>query len=180
MKRVHLEGGGFFLVDSQTPTGLHIFTSPTETNTLSAASGFAQVMGAPGGRPRQRGMRQAGTGPGAILNVAKGCTPVMILAGAVPVTVYGELHGNRNEYIHRAQDVPDQRAIVRQYRRYEHEIRRPQNAAQRVPRSLQFATNSLRGPAYLIASRERLRRNLRLREATADLRLVGLHESTRA
>lgn len=59
-------------------------------------------------------------------------------------------------YIHWIQDVPDQRAIVRQYMRYEHEIRRPHNAVQLVLRALQFVTSDPQGPAYVIASREAL------------------------
>lgn len=59
-------------------------------------------------------------------------------------------------YIHWIQDVPDQRAIVRQYMRYEHEIRRPHNAVQLVLRAVQFMMSEPRGPAYLVASRETL------------------------
>ena len=59
-------------------------------------------------------------------------------------------------YIHWIQDVPDQRAIVRQYMRYEHEIRRPHNAVQIVFRAMQFIMSDPQGPAYLIASRETL------------------------
>lgn len=59
-------------------------------------------------------------------------------------------------YIHWIQDVPDQRAIVRQYMRYEHEIRTPYNAKQLVLRGLQFATSTPQGPVYLIAARETL------------------------
>lgn len=40
--------------------------------------------------------------------------------------------------------------------RYDHEIRRPHNAAQIVLRALQFALSEPRGPTYLIASRETL------------------------
>ena len=57
-------------------------------------------------------------------------------------------------YIHWIQDVPDQRAIVRQYMRYEHEIRRAHNAPQIIFRALQYANSSPKGPSYVIASRE--------------------------
>lgn len=63
---------------------------------------------------------------------------------------------NYHRYIHWIQDVPDQRAIVRQYMKYEHEIRSPHNAAQITLRALQFATTSPQGPTYLTASREAL------------------------
>lgn len=61
-----------------------------------------------------------------------------------------------NRYIHWIQDVPDQRAIVRQYMKYEQEIRVPHNAIQTVLRAVQFIKTVPHGPAYLMASREAL------------------------
>jgi acetolactate synthase-1/2/3 large subunit len=61
-------------------------------------------------------------------------------------------------YIHWTQDVPDQRAIVRQYMKYEHEIRSPHNAVQLTLRALQFANTTPKGPTYMVASREALER----------------------
>ncbi|XXH00972.1 hypothetical protein Hte_007323 [Hypoxylon texense] len=140
---------------SQSHKELQIFTSPNEMNALSAASGFAQITGRPAAVLVHVECGTQGLA-GAVHNVSKGRIPVMILAGTVPVTMGGEIFGSRNEYIHWIQDVPDQRAIVRQYMRYDHEIRRPHNAAQIILRALQFATSSPQGPAYVIASRETL------------------------
>jgi acetolactate synthase I/II/III large subunit len=58
--------------------------------------------------------------------------------------------------------VPDQRAIVRQYMKYEHEIRSPHNAIQIVLRALQFAMSTPQGPTYLIAARETLEQEMDL------------------
>ncbi|KAI1391733.1 acetolactate synthase [Hypoxylon trugodes] len=140
---------------SRSHNELQIFTSPNEMNALSAASGFAQITGRPAAVLVHVECGTQGLA-GAIHNVSKGRIPVVILAGTVPVTMAGEIPGSRNEYIHWIQDVPDQRAIVRQYMRYEHEIRRPHNAAQIVLRALQFAMSQPQGPVYLIASRETL------------------------
>ncbi|KAF4983833.1 hypothetical protein FZEAL_839 [Fusarium zealandicum] len=134
---------------------LKIFTSPNEMNALSAASGFAQISGKPAGVLVHVECGTQGLA-GAVHNVSKGRIPVIILAGTVPVTMEGEVLGSRNEYIHWTQDVPDQRAIVRQYMKYEHEIRFPHNAIQITLRALQFATTEPKGPTYLIASRETL------------------------
>ncbi|VUC29388.1 unnamed protein product [Clonostachys rosea] len=134
---------------------IQIFTSPNEMNALSAASGFAQITGKPAGVLVHVECGTQGLA-GAIHNVSKGRIPVMIFAGTVPTTMEGELRGGRNEYIHWIQDVPDQRAIVRQYMKYEHEIRSPHNAIQIVLRALQFCMTEPKGPTYLIASRETL------------------------
>ncbi|KFA73443.1 hypothetical protein S40288_04202 [Stachybotrys chartarum IBT 40288] len=139
------------------PGSLHIITSPNEMKALSAASGFAQVTGRPAAVLVHVECGTQGLGA-AVHNISKGRIPALILAGTPPVTMEGEEAGSRNEYIHWIQDVPDQRAIVRQYMKYEHEIRSPHNAAQITLRALQFATTSPQGPTYLIASRETLER----------------------
>ncbi|KAM5343278.1 hypothetical protein ACJ41O_014244 [Fusarium nematophilum] len=134
---------------------INVYTSPNEMNALSAASGFAQITGKPVGVLVHVECGTQGLA-GAVHNVCKGRIPVIILAGTVPATMEGEMVGSRNEYIHWIQDVPDQRAIVRQYMKYEHEIRSPHNAVQLTLRALQFATTEPKGPTYVIASRETL------------------------
>lgn len=135
--------------------GLKICTSPNEMNALSAASGYAQITGKPAAVLVHV---ECGTQAlaGAVHNISKGRVPAIILAGTVPITQEGELKGSRNEYIHWIQDVPNQRAIVAQYMRYEHEIRSAHNATQLVLRAVQFSTSSPQGPSYLIAARETL------------------------
>lgn len=83
-------------------------------------------------------------------------------------------------YIHWTQDVPDQRAIVRQYMKYEHEIRFPHNAAQIVLRALQFATSTPHGPTYLIASRETLEAETAHPEASGSVKPSQAHEKNMA
>lgn len=68
----------------------------------------------------------------------------------------GSVRADLERYIHWIQDVPDQRGIVRQYMKYDHEIRSPHNATQLTLRALQFATTSPQGPTYLVAARETL------------------------
>ncbi|KAF2452663.1 acetolactate synthase [Lineolata rhizophorae] len=148
-----------FVQQKTTESMLQIFTSPNEMNALSAASGFAQVTGKPAVVLVHVECGTQGLA-GAVHNVSKGRIPVIIMAGTVPITQEGELKGSRNEYIHWIQDVPDQRAIVRQYMRYEHEIRNAVNATQIVFRALQFATSSPQGPTYLIAARETLEQEI--------------------
>lgn len=82
---------------------------------------------------------------------------MLIVAYCSPTNVRLE---KQKRYIHWIQDVPDQRAIVRQYMKYEHEIRSPLNATQLVLRALQFSRSSPQGPSYLIAAREVLEQSL--------------------
>ena len=130
-----------------------IVTCPNEMVALSIAHGYAQS----GGRPQAVLVHvECGTQAlaGAVHNAARGRIPVVILAGASPITQEGELRGSRNEFIQWIQDVHDQRGIVRGYMRYDTEIRTGRNIKQVLARALQFATSEPRGPVYLMAARE--------------------------
>jgi acetolactate synthase-1/2/3 large subunit len=130
-----------------------LLTCPNEMVALSAAHGYAQATG----QPQAVFVHvECGTQAlaGAVHNASRGRVPVLIFAGMSPVTQEGELRGSRNEFIHWLQDVFDQRGIVRQYMRYDNEIRVGHNVKQMVYRALQFATSDPQGPVYLTCSRE--------------------------
>ena len=74
--------------------------------------------------------------------------------GAAPFTLEGELPGGRNEFIHWIQDVRDQRGILRNYVKYDNEIRTGRNVKQLVHRALQISRSEPAGPVYLISPRE--------------------------
>lgn len=91
---------------------------------------------------------------GAIGNAMRGRAPVLVFAGAAPVTMRGELPGGRNEFIHWVQDVRDQRGIMRGYVKYDNEIRSGRNVKHLVRRALQIADSEPKGPVYLVGPRE--------------------------
>ncbi len=130
-----------------------VITCPNEMVALSCAHGFAQVSG-----HAQAVIVHVDCGTqalaGALHNAMRGRVPVFIFAGLSPATQEGEAVGSRNEFIHWLQDVPDQRGIVRQYVKYENEIRTPANIRQIVHRALQIAESEPKGPVYLTAARE--------------------------
>ncbi|MGH6927024.1 MAG: thiamine pyrophosphate-binding protein, partial [Dongiaceae bacterium] len=115
-----------------------VITCPNEMVALSCAHGYAQITS----RAQavvvhvECGTQSLG---GAVHNAARGRIPVFIFAGMSPFTQEGELKGSRNEFIQWIQDVPDQRGIVRQYMKYENELRSAKNVKQIVFRALQFA-----------------------------------------
>lgn len=130
-----------------------VITCPNEMVALSCAHGHAQVSG------RAQAVLvhvECGTQSlaGAVHNAAKGRVPVFIFAGMSPFTQEGELKGSRNEFIQWIQDVPDQRGIVRQYMKYENELRTAKNVKQIVLRALQFAHSDPKGPVYVVGARE--------------------------
>jgi acetolactate synthase I/II/III large subunit len=126
---------------------------PHETVALSAAHAYASVT-----RQPQAVLVHVDAGTqnlgGAVNNVMRGRVPVLIFAGAAPVTVTGELPAGRNEWIHWIQDVRDQRGILRGYVKYDTEIRTGRNIKQVVQRALQIARSEPAGPVYLVGARE--------------------------
>ncbi len=130
-----------------------IIVCPHEFVAMSAAHGYAQVSGKPQAVfvHVECGTQNLG---GAIHNAAVGKIPVLVFAGASPFTQEGEMVGSRNEFIHWLQDVSDQRGIVREYMKYNNEIKTGKNAKQMVHRALQIAQSEPQGPVYLMAARE--------------------------
>ena len=130
-----------------------VVTCPNEMVAMTCAHGYAQLTG--------RGQAvvvhvDCGTQSlgGAVHNAAKARIPVFVFAGLSPATQEGEATGSRNEFIQWIQDVPDQRGIVRQYMKYDNELRHAGNVKQIVHRSLQLAHSDPKGPVYLVGARE--------------------------
>lgn len=130
-----------------------VIVSPAEMVGMSAAHGFWQASG-----EAQAVLVHVECGTqslaGAVHNAAKGRAPMLVFAGASPVTDQGELAGGRNEFIHWIQDVHDQRGLVRGYMKYDGELRAGENLKTIVDRAFQFARSEPLGPVYLMAARE--------------------------
>jgi len=130
-----------------------LIVCPHETVALSAAHAYAAVSGQP-----QAVLVHVDSGTqnlgGAVNNASRGRVPVLIFAGSAPYTIEGELPGSRNEFIHWIQDVHDQRGILRNYTKYDNEIRTGRNVKQLVHRALQISRSEPAGPVYLVGPRE--------------------------
>ena len=129
-----------------------IIVCPHETVALSAAHAYAMVTGEP-----QAVIVHVDAGTlnlGGVSNAMRGRVPVFVFAGAAPYTQEGELPGGRNEFVHWIQDVRDQRGILRNYVKYDNEIRTGRNVKQLVHRALQIARSEPAGPVYLTSPRE--------------------------
>jgi acetolactate synthase I/II/III large subunit len=126
---------------------------PHETVALSAAHAYAAVSRTPQAVivHVDAGTQNLG---GAVNNAMRGRVPVLIFAGAAPYTIEGELPGGRSEFIHWVQDVHDQRGILRNYVKYDNELRTGRNVKQVIHRALQVAASEPAGPVYLVGPRE--------------------------
>ena len=130
-----------------------VVTCPNEMVAMSCAHGYAQLTGRAQAVVVHVDCGTQSLG-GAVHNAARARIPVFVFAGTSPFSQEGEARGSRNEFIHWLQDVHDQRGIVRQYMKYDNEIRSAHNVKQMVHRSLQIAHSDPKGPVYLVGARE--------------------------
>ncbi|KAJ7255457.1 thiamine diphosphate-binding protein [Mycena haematopus] len=154
--------------DGQTTS--QIITCPNEMVALTAAQGFAQVTMRPAACIVHVDVGTQAMA-GAIHNVDRGRTPVLIYAGASPFSSLGEMKGSRNEWIMSVQDIPDQAAIVRQYMRFTSQIESGKVATGVIHRALQIATSHPKGPVYLWARREVMEEEVELSAVNATVPL---------
>ena len=130
-----------------------VVTCPHEMVAMTCAHGYAQLTGRAQAVVVHVDCGTQSLG-GAVHNAAKARIPVFVFAGLSPSTQEGEATGSRNEFIQWIQDVPDQRGIVRQYMKYDNELRNAGNVKPIVHRSLQLAHSDPKGPVYLVGARE--------------------------
>jgi acetolactate synthase-1/2/3 large subunit len=130
-----------------------LIVCPHEVVAISAAHAYAMITG-----EAQAVLVHVDSGTtnvaGSVGNALRGRVPVLIFAGSAPATQEGELPGGRSEFIQWIQDVRDQRGILRNYVKYDQEIRTGRNVKQLVHRALQLARSEPAGPVYLTATRE--------------------------
>lgn len=126
---------------------------PHEVVAVSAAHGMAAVTGRPAAVFVHVDVGTQNLG-GGLHNAARGRVPLFLFAGASPFTQEGELPGSRDHYIQFLQDVPDQRGIVRQYVKWDYELKTGRNVGAVVFRALQIAASPPAGPVYLVGARE--------------------------
>src|SRR5690606_12153157 len=89
-------------------------------------------------------------------NALRNRLPVLIFAGLSPWTENGERFGGRDHYVHWMQDVADQRGSVRNYVKWEYEVRSGGAFPAAISRALQIAHTAPCGPVYMTAAREPL------------------------
>jgi len=91
---------------------------------------------------------------GMLHNAQRGRAAVLISAGRTPYTTDASQRGTRDTYIHWLQEQFDQHGIVRNYVKWDYEVRRPEQMGEVVARGFQIAASDPAGPAYLTLPRE--------------------------
>jgi acetolactate synthase-1/2/3 large subunit len=88
-----------------------------------------------------------------IITAARSQVPMLFTAGRTPITEEG-LPGARDLYIHWAQESFDQAAMVREYVKWDYELRTPVQLENAVDRAFELMLAEPRGPVYLTLPRE--------------------------
>jgi acetolactate synthase-1/2/3 large subunit len=129
-------------------------TVPHEITAVAMAHGYTMTTGRP-----QAVMVHVIVGTanalGGIINAARARVPMLFLAGRTPLTEKG-YRGARDLGIHWAQESFDQGAMVREFVKWDYELRYGSQIETIVDRSLAITQSEPCGPVYLTLPREAL------------------------
>ena len=129
-----------------------VITVPHENVAMAMAHGYYKIAGKPAAV-----MVHVTVGTGnavnGIMNAARDNIPVLLAAGRTPITETGHI-ASRNRPIHWGQEAFDQGGIVREFTKWDYELRAGQPVAAIVDRALDIAMSEPRGPVYLTLPRE--------------------------
>lgn len=127
-------------------------TVPHENVAISMAHGYFLATGKPAAVMVHVTVGTANALCG-LMNAARDQAPILLTAGRTPSTETGHI-GSRNASIHWGQDSFDQGGIVREWVKWDYELRPGQAAEEIVGRALDIAMSEPKGPVYLCMPRE--------------------------
>ncbi|MEX1326258.1 MAG: thiamine pyrophosphate-requiring protein [Desulfobacterales bacterium] len=127
-------------------------TVPHETPLISMAHGYYMLTGKPQAAMVHVGVGTA-NGLGALMAAQKARVPILFSAGRTPLTESGS-PASRNAYIHWGQEAFDQAGMLREYVKWDYELRMPSQLEAVVDRALVMSMAEPRGPVYLTFPRE--------------------------
>jgi acetolactate synthase I/II/III large subunit len=127
-------------------------TVPHENVAISMAHGYFLATGKPAAVMVHVTVGTANALCG-LMNAARDQAPILLTAGRTPSTESGHI-GSRNASIHWGQDSFDQGGIVREWVKWDYELRPGQAPEEIVGRALDIAMSEPKGPVYLCMPRE--------------------------
>ncbi len=127
---------------------------PHENCAVSMAHGYYMVAGKP-----QAVMVHTNVGTANTINCMADAyrdnVPILLMAGRTPITEQGVL-GSRNSPVHWGQEMFDQAGMLREFVKWDYEMKLPMQAEDLVSRALEVMMTAPRGSAYLTLPREAL------------------------
>ena len=130
-----------------------IVITPHENLGVAMAHGYAMVTGRPQAMMVHVGVGTANALNG-LINASRQNVPILFTAGRTPLTESGALTAARNNYIHWAQEHFDQGAMLREFVKWDYELRHAEQAETVLDRALAIAKSEPQGPVYVTLPRE--------------------------
>ncbi len=127
-------------------------TVPHENVAMAMAHGYYRVSGKPACVMVHVTVGTANALCG-LMNAARDNIPTILAAGRTPSTETGHI-ASRNGHNHWAQEAFDQGGIVREFVKWDYELRHGQPIDSLVDRAVDIAMSEPRGPVYLTLPRE--------------------------
>jgi acetolactate synthase-1/2/3 large subunit len=131
-----------------------VITVPHENVAVAMAHGYYRVSGKPAVVMVHVTVGTANTICG-LMNAARDNVPMILAAGRTPLTETGH-PASRNRSIHWGQEMFDQGGLVREFVKWDFELRAGQPVESVVDRALDIAMSQPCGPVYLTLPRELL------------------------
>ena len=126
---------------------------PHENMGVAMAHGYAMVTGRPQAMMVHVGVGTANSLNG-LINASRQNVPILFTAGRTPLTESGVVPAARNNYIHWAQEHFDQGGMVREFVKWDYELRHAEQVETVVDRALAIAKSEPQGPVYVTLPRE--------------------------
>src|SRR5438094_882190 len=127
-------------------------TVPHENVAMAMAHGYYRIAGKPAAVMVHVTVGTANAING-LINAARDNIPLLLAAGRTPLTETGSI-ASRNRSIHWGQEAFDQGGMLREYVKWDYELRAGQPVEAVVDRALDIAMTEPRGPVYLSLPRE--------------------------
>jgi acetolactate synthase-1/2/3 large subunit len=126
---------------------------PHENMGVAMAHGYAMVTGKPQAMMVHVGVGTANAING-LINASRQNVPIFFTAGRTPITESGALPAARNNYIHWAQEHFDQGGMLREFMKWDYELRHAEQVETVIDRALAIAKSEPQGPVYVTLPRE--------------------------
>jgi acetolactate synthase I/II/III large subunit len=130
-----------------------IVTVPHENMGVAMAHGYAMVTGRPQAMMVHVGVGTANAING-LINASRQNIPILFTAGRTPITESGAVTAARNNYIHWAQEHFDQGGMLREFMKWDYELRHAEQVETVIDRALAIAKSEPQGPVYVTLPRE--------------------------
>jgi acetolactate synthase I/II/III large subunit len=126
---------------------------PHENLGVAMAHGYTMITGRVQAMMVHVGVGSANALNG-LINAARTNTPLLFTAGRTPLTESGALPAARNNYIHWAQEHFDQGGMLREFMKWDYELRHAEQVETALDRALAIAKSEPQGPVYVTLPRE--------------------------